>query len=248
MSYLDVVKKHYPKAVYLDLLGLRLGETLERMGYKSNQVMLANSICADDINSMQIPSRIKQFLGPFNMGGLDGFPFTGQTGMGAFASHVTDDGALLIFFAPHIGISAKGDIGKILRPGQSALSNSCGAARAALDTILGTETEPVPAGDIDHQQDTIVAILWKEKQRILDSEKDHMIEATQIIYEHIASRLKVLLEGYSKHRNIFVIGGVFINVDRDENAFFSFAENVNLKNMLPTNEQTKFVNNLRSSL
>jgi putative membrane protein len=62
------------------------------------QVMLADSICSDDVNSIQYPVRTQEFLGPFKMGGLDGFPFTGLTGMGAFASHVPDDGAVFIYY------------------------------------------------------------------------------------------------------------------------------------------------------
>ena len=49
------------------------------------------------------------------MGGLDGFPFTGLTGMGAFASHVPDDGAVFVYYGPHIGITKDGVIGEIHR-------------------------------------------------------------------------------------------------------------------------------------
>lgn len=43
--------------------------------------MLSNSICADDISTMQLPKALTKFLGPFQMGGLTGFPFTGDTGL-----------------------------------------------------------------------------------------------------------------------------------------------------------------------
>ncbi|WP_222943801.1 hypothetical protein [Pedobacter sp. N36a] len=49
-----------------------------------------------DIKSgILFPLRSNEFLGPFKLGGLDGFPFAGWSGMGAFASHVPDDGAVL---------------------------------------------------------------------------------------------------------------------------------------------------------
>jgi len=48
------------------------------------------------VNSIQYPARTQEFTVPFKMGGLDGFPLTGLTGMGAFASHVPDEGALFI--------------------------------------------------------------------------------------------------------------------------------------------------------
>jgi hypothetical protein len=39
--------------------------------------MLADSVCSDDLNIIQYPARTQEFLGPFKMGGLDGFPFIG---------------------------------------------------------------------------------------------------------------------------------------------------------------------------
>ncbi|MCD8539389.1 MAG: hypothetical protein LRY55_06200, partial [Leadbetterella sp.] len=70
-------------------------------------------------------------LGPFKMGGLNGYPFAGITGMNAFAHHVPEDGAVIVFYAPHIGITAEGNIGEISRIGQSRNSACCGAAKGA---------------------------------------------------------------------------------------------------------------------
>jgi len=75
-------------------------------------------------------------LGPFKMGGLNGFPFTGLAGMGAFAHHVPIDGAVFVFHASPIGISRSGAVGEILRPSQLAPSACCGGAKAALGKLL----------------------------------------------------------------------------------------------------------------
>ncbi len=42
---------------------------------------------------------------------------------------------------PHIGISDEGELGKIIRPGQSALSNSCGALMLALNRLESDSEE-----------------------------------------------------------------------------------------------------------
>lgn len=235
-SYHALVKQYYPNAVYFDVFGQLVVDLMRARGYPPEEVMLANSICSDDVNAMQFPPSLAKFLGPFNMGGLDGFPFTGLTGMSAFSHHAPDDGILMIFFAPHIGISLKGypkeSVGKIQREGQKKLSDACGAVRAALNTVLSNQVDPKtelfipkPAGPLDTQQDTIVHILWEQRERIRNSRKDPMIEATQIMYENIYERLKLLLPKDGHHPEIILIGGIYINVDSDYNRpFFCFDE------------------------
>lgn len=41
--------------------------------------------------------------------------------MGAFASHVPDEGAVSIYYGPHIGITQNGTIGEIHRLGQTKI-------------------------------------------------------------------------------------------------------------------------------
>jgi hypothetical protein len=43
---------------------------------------------------------------------LAGIPFTGKTGFTAFSHHIPDNGNLFVLFAPHVGISKSGRIGK----------------------------------------------------------------------------------------------------------------------------------------
>ena len=58
-----------------------------RLGIEPRKIMLADSICSDDLNIIEYPERAYESLGPFKLGGLDGFPFAGLTGMRAFAHH-----------------------------------------------------------------------------------------------------------------------------------------------------------------
>lgn len=130
---LDLIHKWYPQAITtIDSVNKVIDFVEYELDLEPKQVMLADSICSDDVNSIQYPARTAEFLGPFKMGGLDGFPFTGLTGMGAFASHVPDDGAVFIYYGPHIGITKDGTIGEIHRIGQSKNSGCCGAAKGAL--------------------------------------------------------------------------------------------------------------------
>lgn len=51
------------------------------------------------------------------MGGLGGIPFIGKSGYKALVNHLPVGGNLFILFAPHVGVTSHGNIGKIERPG-----------------------------------------------------------------------------------------------------------------------------------
>jgi hypothetical protein len=106
---LHIVRRHFPGAVTTaDGVEALFDLLEERLDLEPHQIMLADSICSDDVNTIEYPARAYEMLGPFKMGGLDGFPFAGLTGMAAFAGHVPDEGAVFVFYAPHIGVSRHG--------------------------------------------------------------------------------------------------------------------------------------------
>jgi hypothetical protein len=132
-----IIRQHYPNAITtIDSVNRFIDLLEDRFSLEPSQIMLADSICSDDVNSIQYPARALEFRGPFKMGGLDGFPFTGLTGMGAFAGHVPDDGAVFLYYGPHIGVSKNGAIGEIMRIGQHRPTACCGAARGALGKLM----------------------------------------------------------------------------------------------------------------
>ena len=182
-------------------------------------VMLADSICSDDVNSIQYPARTQEFLGPFKMGGLDGFPFTGLTGMGAFASHVPDEGAVGIYYGPHIGITENGTIGEIHRHGQSKNSSCCGAAKGALNKLINNLIIEGNITDMDYQMNTIEQILLNKKERIL-SATIPLKEATEVIYEAIDKRMEELVLGTKYNcKYLILFGAIHINSDTDMGSF-----------------------------
>ena len=73
---LAIIHQHYPKAVTtIDSVNKFIDFVEVVLDLEPAQVMYADSICSDDVNSIQYPVRMQEFLGPFKMGGLDGFPF-----------------------------------------------------------------------------------------------------------------------------------------------------------------------------
>ncbi len=163
---LAIIPQFYPGATTtIDSVNHLIDFIENELDLETNKVMMADSICSsDDVNSIQYPSRAFDFLGPFKMGGLDGFPFTGLTGMAAFASHVPDDGAIFIYYGPHIGVSKAGKIGEITRHGQTHVSGCCGAAKAGLNKLIADSIVEGKVTDMDYQMNSIEQILFKEKR------------------------------------------------------------------------------------
>lgn len=232
-EYLRKVRMHYPTAERSELLGKELVKYIyEHYGLPPEKIMAANSICSDDVNAMQFPHSVKDFLGPFNMGGLNGFPFTGLTGMKAFFHHVPKDGALLIFYAPHIGINKEGKPGLIKRVGQPADSSCCGAAVGALPKPSnGNSTDadadivpPNTCENIDYQMDCIKLLFERNKPAII-RHPFPIVAATQVMYDAINKRIHELVDRARNEMHceyLFLVGGIFINGDAGEGSFVDY--------------------------
>lgn len=219
---LAIVRQHYPNAVStIDAVNKTILFVEDVLDLEPGQVMLADSLCCDDVNSIQYPARATEFLGPFKLGGLDGFPFVGLTGMKAFSSHVPDDGAVFIYYGPHIGISKDGNLGKIHRIGQYKSSDCCGAAMAGLQKLTNHAIVDGHVNDLDYQMNTLEQILLQQGDRILDAPIP-LKEATEVIYEAIDKRIRELLEQTKfKCRYIILTGAILINGDSDMGSFTS---------------------------
>lgn len=219
---LEIIRKFYPNAhTTIDFMNKIIDYIEENLDLEPGQIMLADSICSDDVNSIQYPVRASEFLGPFKMGGLDGFPFTGLTGMQAFASHVPDEGAVFIYYGPHIGISKEGAIGEINRTGQHKPSSCCGAANGALNKLFENKIQFGHVTEFDYQMNIIEQILYKQKNTILQA-KTPLYEATEIIYDAIDKRIQELIDATKYNCKYIILAGVIlINSDSDIGSFSS---------------------------
>lgn len=222
-EHLNTVRKWYPRALTsIDTVN-RLLDTIEKhLSLKPHQLMHADSMCCDDVNAIQYPPRAHEMLGPFHLGGLDGFPFAGITGMNAFAHHVPENGAVIIFYAPHIGVTRDGTIGEISRIGQSKNSACCGAAKGALSKLLNNEIIDGDISSLDFQMNTIEQIFLHSKDRITTA-KNQIFEATEVMYEAIDQRIEVLVKETSYPcKYVILAGAVFINGDKDMGSFCQY--------------------------
>jgi hypothetical protein len=259
LDYGNVVRLTYPNATTAENFGARVQSYIQSVdaSFTPDQVLFAASICSDDVNGPvfgninnlgQMPQSLQAFLGPFIAGGLDGYPHAGTTGLLAYASHITAGGALLIYIAPHIGITRDGQVGYMRRRGQNYgdLSATCGAAAAAASWVSTSNVaptfpnpnDPLLSNPSDYQFFTLVDAIWSNvtARNAIKATSDfgqQMIIATEAIrsaaYNIVTSPVggtstfklayDTLFSTTSPQPAVFLTTGTFINVDDGYKAY-----------------------------
>jgi len=217
----EVVKKEFPNAKDAKDTSIHyLGKMQIEHKLDISKVLMATSVCSDDIN---VPSTtfFNVLFGPFVMGGLGGIPFVGQTGMTAFAHHIPDNGSAFIFYGPHIGITLEGELGKMYRPRMEETGNSCGALMLALSRLQDDTYAPVMSDD-DYQQMKLEESLLPYRDDIMASENQSkaITEATyKIIDQKVHEYLKTCKDEFHVDK-VTLLGGIIINTDYGLDDYF----------------------------
>jgi Limiting CO2-inducible proteins B/C beta carbonyic anhydrases len=180
----------------------------------ADKILLGQSTCVDDVLNTKNPFANHAIKGPFNFGGLAGLPFTGITGLNAFAHHVPDNGTALLFVGPHIGFSQKEGWGKIEREGQNQVTACCGALVAALEKLQkpGAIIKKNP-NEPDYQEEVIEQLALRHKYEILDA-KEPLITLTKLVYKEAEQRILNLPRDEIRFKHIVLIVAVIINTGR----------------------------------
>ncbi|MGD1844783.1 MAG: hypothetical protein ACFB10_05255 [Salibacteraceae bacterium] len=230
----QVVKGHFPNAKDAKDTSIHyLGKMQLEHHIDISKVLMATSVCSDDIN---IPSTtfFNVLFGPFIMGGLGGLPFAGQTGMTAFAHHIPDEGSAFIFYGPHIGVTLEGELGKMYRPRQEETGNSCGALMLALQRFQDGSYAPV-INDEDYQQMKLEESLLPHRDDILANE-DQAKAITEATYKIIDQKVHdhiVACKDEFHVDTVTLLGGIIINTDYGLDDYFDARnfEVIDLKNI-----------------
>lgn len=213
------IQQFYPGAVAGDeAVEKYLSKLQKEHQVDLTKVLFATSICSDDANFSADFSKV--LSRPFVMGGLGGLPYTGFTGMVAYAHHIPDGGDAFIFYGPHIGINEEGELGRMRRIGQSADSNSCGALMLALDRLITEEDEEVyvpMASEVDYQQILLERSLMPFKHDIVNSAfpKKAITDKTYDIIHKLLHKYVAMAKNEFHCQRIIFLGGVIINTDPD---------------------------------
>ncbi|MEM6525451.1 MAG: hypothetical protein AAGF85_08000 [Bacteroidota bacterium] len=216
-----VVKQYFPDAKDAKDTSIHyLGRMQIEHELDISRILMATSVCSDDIN---VPSTtfFNVLFGPFIMGGLGGLPFAGKTGMTAFAHHIPDEGSAFIFYGPHIGITLEGELGKMYRPRQEETGNSCGALMLALSRLQDSKYKPV-LNDDDYQQMKLEESLLPYRDQILESgnQAKAITEATyDIINKKIHEHVETCKDEFPVNK-VTLLGGIIINTDYGLDDYF----------------------------
>jgi hypothetical protein len=188
------------------------------LGIGERRIAFLTSICSDDLNSVELPDN--HMVGPFIQGGLDGYPFAGITGLGAFSHHLPLRGAAMMFFGPHVGITQSQLVGKVVRPGQKDPTACCGAASHALERLEAGQIEPkLPScfAEDDYQQEKLEQLVLGHKDDILSAGPpggpERFMRMSEFLY---GDELQAMMDLFgSVHFDLpaFVFGGILINED-----------------------------------
>lgn len=229
----EIVKNVFPNAIDAKDTSVRyMGRMQDEFGLDVSKVLMATSLCSDDIN---VPSTtfFNVLFGPFIMGGLGGIPFAGQTGMTAFAHHIPDEGSAFIFYGPHIGVTLEGETGKMYRPRQDQPGNSCGALMLALDRFRKDDTYMPQVTDDDYQQMTLEKSLLPYREEILAADNQE-VAITEATYKVIDRKIHQYINDTRKEfhgDHVTLLGGIIINTDYGLDDYFAVRnfEVLNLK-------------------
>ena len=91
-----LVTTNFPGALNNKELATRVVGLLEEKGFTPENTLLATSVCADELARELEDEFVNVYGTNFNLGGLSGFPFAGNTGWGAMCAHVPDDGCPML--------------------------------------------------------------------------------------------------------------------------------------------------------
>ena len=221
-----IVQENFPGALDNRALVTKVVDALAGKGFTGANTLLATSLCCDEL-ARQLEGDFNGIYGNnFNLGGLAGFPFAGNTGFGAMAAHIPDDGYCLIVYGPHVGITADGTVGKVERSGISLVDTCCGSAVAASNYVKGITDGGAKITTrlqefTDFQQGAVQELILPHGKRLSDA-KNRMVELPYALFDSQDMLMGDIVKAGSLgvKRGVALLGGVQINTGPDTLDYF----------------------------
>ena len=221
-----LVKKNFPGAISNKELATKVVKVLDKKGFTPANTLLATSLCADELARILEDDFVNVYGNNFNLGGLSGFPFAGNTGFGAMAAHIPDNGYCLVIHGPHVGISKDGVIGKVERSGIALVDNCCGSAIAASNYLKGITDGGAKITTklqqfSDFQQGAVQELILPFGKRLAEAE-NRMKELPYALYDSQDILTRDIISTGSKgiKKGLALLGGIQINTGPDTLDYF----------------------------
>lgn len=217
MSTIDKrIKTLFPGAApYEKVLEEYYQRLIHKHGLELDKTIAAVSLCPDELNNVVIEKIRNYFGNVFYLGGLAGYPFSGETGFNAFGDHIPDGGTAFIFFGPHLAVDEK-SLGYVHRLGQRRDTLSCGAAFGAYQMLLEQPGMPVDLNPNDFQQGRIRQMLAPKLGNIPREQPEPMVMDILFDESHdfIVSQSKRIKERFRADK-IILLGAFVLNTPLD---------------------------------
>ena len=221
-----LVKDNFPGAISNKELVTKVVNVLDRKGMTPANTLLATSFCADEL-ARNLEDDFNTVYGHnFNLGGLSGFPFAGNTGFGAMSGHVPDDGFCLLIHAPHVGITKDGVIGKVERSGIALVDSCCGSAIAASNYLKGItdggmKITPKLQQFSDFQQGAVQELILPFGKRLNEAD-NRMKELPYALYDSQDILVRDIINTGKRgiKKGLALLGGIQINTGPDTVDYF----------------------------
>jgi len=221
-----LVKKKFPGAISNTRLTKKVVAALEGKGFTPDNTLVATSFCADELARVLEDDFVKIYGQNFNLGGLSGFPFAGNTGFGAMSAHVPDDGFCLTIHGPHVGITQDGVIGKVERSGIALVDSCCGSAIAASNYLKGITDGSANINTgiqlfSDFQQGAVQELILPHGKRLNEAD-DRMKELPYALYDSQDVLVRDIIESGKGgiKQGLALLGGIQINTGPDTDDYF----------------------------
>lgn len=214
-----IVQTHFPGAISNKKLVAKVVDILSSKGFTPANTLLATSLCCDELARQLEDDFTRVYGNNFHLGGLAGFPFAGNTGFGAMAAHIPDDGYCLTLYGPHVGITADGTVGKVERSGIALVDSCCGSAIAASNYVkkitdggMSIDMMNIPSFT-DFQQGAVQELILPHGSRLDAAGDKRMVELPLALYESQDLLLNEIIQMGSTgiKKGIARLGGIQIN-------------------------------------
>ena len=214
-----LIQAKFPGAISNKQLEQAVVRILDDRGLTPRNTLLATSLCADELARAMEDDFVKIYGNNFNLGGLSGFPFAGNTGFGAMSGHIPDDGYCFIIYGPHVGVTRDGIVGKVERNGIALVDSCCGSAIAASKYLqqltAGTAVVSNAFGmDLgsDFQQGAVQELILPHGKRLEDA-ADRMVELPYALYDSQDVLMNDIVQvgAAGVKRGCALLGGIQIN-------------------------------------
>jgi hypothetical protein len=225
--YVGEIESAFPGCISNKDIEDQIVDVLGAHGFTQDNTLLATSLCCDELARRLEDDLVRIYGNNFNLGGLSGFPFAGNTGFGAMSAHIPDNGSCLIVYGPHVGIDKNGNIGKVERVGIKLVDNCCGSAIAAsnylqLITDGGAEITTKLQQFTDFQQGAVQELILPHGKRLADAE-NRMQELPFALYDSQDVLMReIVYKGCAggKKNGYALLGGIQINTAPDTMDYF----------------------------